>query len=336
MTALVRAAALTNYEEVARSVGLDSYAMLKHAGISQSALVEKDLRIPVTAVRELLENSAALSGVENFGLRMAQSRRLSILGALGLAVRDAPNLHAVLRMVIEYMQVHNESLAMHMESAQGYTTIRADILLPQQGSTRQSIELSMGALMRILKIYMGEDWSPLRVCFVHQSPVDLRLHQRIFGSTLEFGSEFDGVICKSTDLEQPIASSDPVMAAYGRRQLELGLSQGSSPLVREVRQLILILLPSGRCSVEQVARHLGKDRRTIHRQLAAQEISFSQLLQETRADLSDKYLQQSNRPLAEISLLLGFSGPSAYARWHQQVFGETGLQRRIQLQKVSP
>ena len=58
------------------------------------------------------------------------------------------------------------------------------------------------------------------MCFVHQSPVDLSLHRRLFGPALEFGCEFDGIVCKSSDLDTPIASSDPVMAAYARRQLE--------------------------------------------------------------------------------------------------------------------
>ena len=331
MIALVRAAALTSYAEVARGAGLDPYEMLKRVGISQSALVEKDMRIPVPAVHRLLEQSAALSGVENFGLRMAQTRRLSILGPLGLAVRDAPDLHTLLSTVIDYMQLHNESMSMHMERAEPYTTLRAALRLPKRSGTRQAMELSVGSLQRILKIYLGEDWSPVRVSFMHQSPADPALHRQVFGAALEFGGEFDGIICKSADLDKPIATADPVMATYGRRQLELGLACGGNPIVHEVRHLILILLPSGRCSIDQVARHLCKDRRTIHRQLAQSSQTFSRLLQDTRAELSDTYLKNPLRPLADIAAKLGFSGPSAYARWHQQVFAETARQRRARL-----
>ena len=85
--------------------------------------------------------------------------------------------------------------------------------------------------------------------------------------------------------------------------------------------------------MDQVAHHLCKDRRTVHRQLAQASTSFSMLLQTTRAELSDKYLQQAARPLADIAYMLGFSGASAYARWHQQTFGETGMQRRAGLKK---
>ena len=170
---------------------------------------------------------------------------------------------------------------------------------------RQSVELSLGALMRILRIYLPSEWSPRRVCFVHQSPVDVSLHRRMFGPVLEFGAEFDGIICKSGDLETPIASSDPVMADYARRQVETALKSELPSFKREIHQLILILLPTGRCTVDQAARHLAMDRRTIHRRLAQGGQTFSDLVQAVRRELSDRYLEQRARSMSEIAELLG-------------------------------
>ena len=144
MTVLVRAAALTSYEETARSLGLDPYDMLRRAGIPASVLSQSDARVPVTAVQKLLEQSASLSGAEDFGLRMAQTRKLSVLGALGLAVRDAPDLKTVLQMVFEHLRMHNESMAMGMEEADGYSTLRMHLMLPRRVGTHQATELSMG------------------------------------------------------------------------------------------------------------------------------------------------------------------------------------------------
>ena len=115
MPELVRSAVLTNYAEIARSVGLDPYHMVQTVGLSQACLVERDLKIPATAVRRLLEDSAALSGVENFGLRMAETRRLSILGQLGMVARDAPTVRQLMDIIAQYMRVHNESLLLRIE-----------------------------------------------------------------------------------------------------------------------------------------------------------------------------------------------------------------------------
>ena len=334
MPDLLRSAVLSNYVEVARSVGLNPYDMVRAVGLSQACLVEPDLKIPAVAALQLLEQSAALSGQENFGLRMAESRRLSILGQLGLVARDAPTVRHMLEIVIRYMGLHNEALRLRLEDAGKLTTIRQDLLIPKARgfSMRQSSELSLGGLMRVLRIYMPEDWLPRRVCFMHPSPLDLGLHRRLFGPTLEFGSEFDGIVCKSRDLDTPIAASDPVMAAYAQRQLESLLRTAvEASMEREVRHLVLLLLPTGRCNIDYVARHLGVHRRTIHRQLAEAGLSFSAIVSEVRGELSQRYLAQTQRTLAEVAELLGFSALSAYSRWHQTTQGQTASARRAEL-----
>ena len=82
MTGLVRSACLTHYAEVARSLGLDPLQQLRAVELSPRCLQQLDLKIPVEAVGRLLENSAQAAGVEDFGLRMAEQRKLSNLGPL--------------------------------------------------------------------------------------------------------------------------------------------------------------------------------------------------------------------------------------------------------------
>lgn len=334
MSPLVRSAALTGYADLARQVGLDPYERVRAVGLNTACLTELDLKISTEAVRRLLEDSAALSGVENFGLRMAQARRLSNLGALGLAARDAPDMRALLGTVMAHMRLHNEALRLHLQDADGYCTIREDLVVPGRSGMRQSVELSMGALMRIMKIFLGDTWWPLRVCFMHQSPVDPGLHRRLFGTALEFGAEFDGLICRSQDMDTPITSSDPVMAAYAQRQFQVQHTKGNAPVQHDVHQLILILLPTGRCMIDQVARHLGRDRRTLHRQLAAEGTCFTDLVTQTRMALCEHYLLHSTRSLTDIALMLGFAGPGNFSRWHQTQHGCPPSERRRMLRST--
>ncbi|RYF58271.1 MAG: helix-turn-helix domain-containing protein, partial [Comamonadaceae bacterium] len=88
-----------------------------------------------------------------------------------------------------------------------------------------------------------------------------------------------------------------------------------------VRQLVVVLLPRGLCRVEVVAQHLGIDRRTVARRLADERTSFSDLLNDLRRDLFERYRSDGARSLTEVSALLGFSALSAFSRWHRQQFG---------------
>ena len=76
----IRAASLSKYAEVARRAGLDPPRMLSEFGLPPRCLEEPELRVPLNALRQLLEASAARSGVEAFGLIMAEARLLSDLG----------------------------------------------------------------------------------------------------------------------------------------------------------------------------------------------------------------------------------------------------------------
>jgi AraC-like DNA-binding protein len=333
MADLVRSAVLTNYVAIAQSVGLDPYAMAKAVGLSPVVLSETDMKISAAAVRQLLEDSANASGAENFGLRMAENRKLSTMGLVGMVTRDAATVRHALVIMTRFMRSHNETLFLEIEETGAYATIRDEMILrgAQLGSMRQAIELSIGALVRIIRVLLGDDWVPERVYFSHPAPKDLSLHRRLFGLWPEFGHEFNGLVCHQRDLDRPIASSDPVMARYAQAQLEQALDPTHYSTAREVRQMAMILLPNGRCTIEQIARQLSVDRRTIHRQLAREGTSYTAEINALRRELSDRHLANSKRALSEISYLLGFSGPAAYAKWHNQQFGHTASQRRQNL-----
>src|SRR3546814_11155301 len=86
---------------------------------------------------------------------------------------------------------------------------------------------------------------------------------------------------------------------------------GQHALADKVRQLSTRLLPAGRCTIEQVAKYLGVDRRTVHRQLQRSGQSFSDIVCAVRQDQVKRYLTQGCRSLAETTDLLGFSATSA-------------------------
>jgi AraC-like DNA-binding protein len=183
----------------------------------------------------------------------------------------------------------------------------------------------VGVTYRVLAVFMGASWRPRLVCFTHRAPARLTVHRRVFG-TVEFGHEFDGIVCNAADLDAANPGADPVMARYTRRLLEQ--APRKQPLVSDrVRAFIVLLLPRGHCRVEVVAQHLGVDRRTVTRHLAAEGTSFSALVDELRRLLLSRYLKEGARSLSEVSSLLGFSEPSAFSRWHRNQFGSAARTR---------
>lgn len=336
MRGLTRSASLSSFGEVARKAGLDPNALLREFDLPQRCLTEPELRIPVDSVRRLLEAAADRSGVEGFGLRMAQARLLSDMGPLGLLMREQPTLRHALEVCANYANRLNAALYFTIEESPNVVVLREDLILGRPGPLRQSAELAMGVVFRVLQTFMGPQWRPLRVCFSHDAPTDRTEHDRLFGCPVEFGQAFNGIICSRRDLDAVNPNADAGLARLARQMLDAYPQPGSDELTAQVRRLVVSLLGTGACTIETVAQHLGVDRRTIHRRLANEGETFSNIVAGVRRELATGFLKDPNRNLAEVSLLLGFSSLSGFSRWHRQQFGKTASAQRTAGRDATP
>ena len=94
----------------------------------------------------------------------------------------------------------------------------------------------------------------------------------------------------------------------------------ASMLVSEALQEIL---PTGRSSIEDVGESLNLNVRKLQRQLKAEGSSFRSVLDETRKMLAIRYLQQEQRPVAEVAHLLGYSDQNSFYRAFKSWTGTT-------------
>jgi AraC-like DNA-binding protein len=321
MTVLVRAAALSNYAEVAREVGLDPRVMLRRAKLEPSVLGKPDTRIPVTAVVALLETSAQQSGCISFGLRMAESRQLSDFGAISLLMRHQRTLRDILAIVARYRQLLNEALAIHIEELNDLVIIREELVADANLASRQSYELAVGTVFRMFRALLGERWQPYSVHFTHPAPPDTSVHRRLFGLSVSFDSDFNGIVCAAADLDRSNPAADPVMASYARQFVETLPKAMQGTATMDVRKAIYLFLPLGNASIEQIAQGLGLNVRTLQRRLDGEKTRFSDLVNEVRRELVVRYLSNRSYSMLQVAEMLGYSQLSSFTRWFAVEFG---------------
>lgn len=322
MAAYVRSAALGNYREVARRAGLDPDRMIRAAGLDPSYLANPDLRIPAATVVALLEESASKSGVATFGLQMAESWRMSDFGAVSLLLAHQRTLRDALAATIRYRHLLNDALTLSIEDAGDLVIIREELVGAAAARSRQGIELAIGVVFRMCRALLGPQWRARSVRFTHSPPAELATHRRIFGTNIEFDQEFNAIVCAAADLDRPNPGADPAMASHAQKFIDaLPRPSSGNGIAQEVRRAIYILLPSGRASMEQVAKALGLVPRTLQRQLGESGDSFGALLNEARRDLVLRYLENPAYSLTQVGELLGYGFPSSFTRWFRAEFG---------------
>ena len=121
-----------------------------------------------------------------------------------------------------------------------------------------------------------------------------------------------------------LTASDGMWQAFEpelrRRLAEL---DESAKMSERVRAALLECLPSGRISIDSVAKTLALSKRTLQRRLSDEDTSFQFVLKATREALARHYLQQTTLPAAEISFLLGFEEPNSFYRAFSDWTGQT-------------
>jgi AraC-like DNA-binding protein len=318
---LIRSASLTGYIDLVKSLGQDPHAFLRGVGLSAKLLENPEALIPGDAVRELLEVTARATGKEDFALRLAAQRTFSNLGPISLVLKEEPTPRQALDTLCRYLKLLNASLITRIEDVGRTVIVREDLLPSHRLPMRQSVELAVGVMFRILRELIGPQWRPLQVCFTHRPPADASAHRAFFGRSAMFNQEFNGLVCAAADLQMPRTPANPGAARFARDYLEAALQHRGEGLSESCRDLVLALLPGGRCTAQQVARHLRVDRRTLHRHLGAEGLTFTALLTQVRSELVMRHLRDSDLPLSEVSALLGFSAPSSFSHWFRATYG---------------
>lgn len=330
--ALIRSASLTGFRDLCAGLKVDPSRLAAAAGVPAGALTDADLKVDSGRVGKLLDLAALKSGSEDFGLRLAETRRLSNLGPVGLIAREQPSLRKALAVMSQYLWLHNEAMSFALQEHDTLVVARIDFPAGRSGgASRQAVELAIGVLCGAMRALLGPRWRPEAVHFRHAAPSRATSHRRVLGVTPRFLQDIDGILFLRKALDTAHAGADPAMAQQVERLF--GTLEGSRSATARQRasDLIALLLPTGGCSADRVAAHLGMDRRTLHRRLAADGVSFRTLLDDQRASLAGSLLR-GGRSCTAVAELTGFASPSAFSHWFRRRFGDTPQShRKIQL-----
>ena len=74
---------------------------------------------------------------------------------------------------------------------------------------------------------------------------------------VEFGRDFNGLVCLARDLERANPAADPAMARYIQQYVDSIAGHPRLTLSDELRQLVSATLSSGRCSTATGGRAAG-------------------------------------------------------------------------------
>lgn len=91
----------------------------------------------------------------------------------------------------------------------------------------------------------------------------------------------------------------------------------------EVQRALSGRVAGGDTRIGAVADRLAMSSRTLQRRLAAEGVSFQELLEGARREAAGRYIGESTLAIGEVAYLVGYSEPAAFHRAFRRWYGMT-------------
>lgn len=320
-----------------RERGIDPSGLLRGLGISAAALADIEQLVPLAAYVDLFERAALAVGDPHFGLKAAQAGDAAALGALSFLFMSAPTLGEALVSFTQFLGVLQEATLLEVRRHPSHVTIAYQILDSRIGARRQDAEYSIGSTYHLIKQYT-QAFTPLEVYFEHERAGAYHVYADYFGCDVFFGQSINAVVFDSKILEarSPRLSTRlfPIVTAH----LQAAMSEReTSPRYRDrVSRLLTDARIAEGVSAEDVAEALQLSVHALGRRLTAEGTCFRDLLLARRMEAARRLLLESNTPIGELSLRVGYGENASFTRAFRRWFGRSPDQFRRDARRAAP
>jgi len=264
-----------------------------------------------------IELSAKSEGYDNLGYDCAQSNPIRSVGELGgFHMRMAPTLKVILENFISDIRTECTSTfysLRHDDDAHWFHRLQP---YGKQFASWQAEQYIIAAILQIVRICAGADWLPTHI--------NISATERPRALPEEWSEIIISWGCNATEIRIP----DTVMAMPPKsmqRSYQYHDSDefGIPALAPRFVELIETQIRSGRINLEGTAEELGLSKSTLKRRLGRMNTSYREISEQVRFELARQMLLNSEIPIIEIAIDLGYEHPANFSRAFKRLSGMT-------------
>ena len=318
----MRAGALYGVNVLLKQFNLNVETTFKKVGLSSSLLDNKETAIEYGKFLELINVCAESSGRNDFGALLTEHQDIKILGALGLAMTEAPTLRVAVEDLIGFLHVHMSGLKISLTEENNLALLSFQVTLPFAPDYRQQIDLAIGIGVRFIRRFFATVWAPQGVYVEYEKDAASQTLAKLCQSPIVFGQEMNCFTFRADILDVKRDTANEELHRILRDYLQMRTEKMTSDFVILVHERIITSLQNGLCSIDHISNSMGMNRRTFQRRLDSKGLKFKIILEQTRMDLAQRYLRISNIPITQISDMLCYADLAGFSRSFHRYFGK--------------
>lgn len=301
--------------------GRDKALLVQGSGVAVAHIEDTRQRVTLAQFQHIMKNAVTLSGIDGFALRAGQQITPNAHGSLGLAFLSSQTVDGALKLLEKYAATQTDLVQFSLQRQPHFTRLVMEESRPLGDAYIGVIELGLSTLWFALRFLSAGQLTCQRVHLRYPLPAYAPLYQDIFHCPV-LGEQNENALQFSTPaLGLPLLLGNPLalQKALAQCETELASHRTQESLAMRIQKRLL-RSPGAWPSLARLGEEFALSERTLRRRLSEENTSFQQLLNDTRRQLAERYLQTTQHSVQEIAWLLGYQDPSnfgnAFKRWH--------------------
>jgi AraC-like DNA-binding protein len=302
--------------------GVDAAPIARACHLDPDDFGQVSRKVSLPNLCRLLETLAALTSDPYFGLHAGAAFEKGSSGVLGYALMHAPTAQHAVELIRDCFPRVDKATQYNVLQDETETRIEWR-LSPLIVRRSQYTDLAFAAVIAHFRSILGPGFARVKAEIETERPKNPNIYKDIIARQIRFSAQSNVIIIPNSELDRVNPDSDPRLFAILRDQLET-LPEDSAhghETVQRIRRIVEHSLGGKLPTLPELAARIGMSERTLQRRLAEAETSVNEIIDESRHDLAEQLLLETDLPLSQIGERLGFSAPSAFTRSASRWFG---------------
>ena len=308
--------------EVAENWQVKPEQLLADIGLTREMLLEPQRRISLEDVNKLIIKARQLTQEAALAIYFGQKMQISMHGFIGFAALTAANAREALCIAERFVGMISSLVELRVEEGAEQSSLVVQINTQLQPLRELAVLAVMFGFAHMGFVATGK-------VLTGHAELDFACPEYLIPlipllpATVSFEQPRNRIIFSSSYLDLPLVMANPVASQLALTQCEQELQRFGldKPFVAQVKALMFDE-KTGFATLEQVAQRLHMSERTLKRQLAKYDLTYTDLVEEARQQKAFDLLADPTQNLEDISEYLGYSDLAnftrAFKRWTEQ------------------
>ncbi len=311
---------LRRFHNEFKNFSVDTNLLYKMSAVDPAIMESSDKSISLIKHYEMMELAAEISHNPYLGIEMGLACQSNDLGMLGYMLRNAPTFEKAIEILNDYITLLAPETQISLLEEEDNYILTYHILNAPASKTRQVIDMTLAQFILIGRdAFDDNNWNPERIYFEYSLPEEINLDNFPMQSELVFGHYFNGVCFPKIIGNFKNDDCDPQLLALLEAQALQALESLQShttpkPLLKQIQFLISSRIGNIEITAEDISSELGMSRRTMHRRLSENGVTFNEIRENIVLNVAKETLSKTTVSITDLAHKLGYADSSAFDR----------------------